>query len=90
MNNARQISVFTVMNIYEIFLKGFALFFASITLLIFLNMMLFAEMFLLFVSWNSDEIMFLTALAIFQFMSQAAELFLKGRHLRHNPAWVFL
>jgi len=37
--------------------------------------MFFAEMFLFFISWNFDEIMFLTALVILQFMSQAAELF---------------
>lgn len=53
-------------------------------------MMGFAEMFLLLTSWNLDEITFLTALAVFQFMNQAAELLLKDRHLRHNPAWVFL
>lgn len=43
------------------------------SLLRFLNE-IFAKMFLLFILWNFVAIMFLTALAVFHFMSQAAEL----------------
>lgn len=50
----------------------------------------FDKKILLFRSRNFDEIMFLRTLAISQFISQAAELFLKQRRLRCNPGWVFL